>query len=300
MRLIVSFMFVAVTIFAQNVSVIKVDKITSADDGKFFYPKYIKENLIAFSSQNYQGIWIKENEKRIKQINNYFGSGYDFVFSSADNSFLFRKNDYINGRKYSTLISYDLSSGNENIIIENQRNLVIPNSSTNSAKFYLLQNKLINASNVLSKNSSELAVLANSNGIHVYSNSSEKILKPFGEGNYIWASLSPDQEKILFNYPGKGTYVCDLNGKILFNVGYANYPSWSRDGNWILFMRDIDDGHEIISSDIYLKKYLDDEEINLTNTKDIIELFPSSSSFQDEVLFNTSDGEIYKLTLKFN
>ena len=300
MKVLYLFILFSLSTLAQSLSVVSIDKLTSNQLGSFFYPRFIKENTIAFSSPNYQGIWIRENNSQPEQLNDYSGAGYDFAFSSIDNSLLFRKNEYLNGKKYSTLISFDLLSRKEKIILENQQNILIPNLLPNSNLFYLKQNKLEKVSNSLLKNSDNIFVHANSEGLHVYVNSSEKILKPFGEGNYIWASISPDKQKILFNYPEKGTYVCDLNGNILFNVGRANYPSWSRDGNWILFMRDIDDGHEIIASDIYLKKYLGDVEINLTQNENMIELFPSYSPFSDEILFNSIDGEIYKITLKFN
>jgi len=297
MRKILVLFLLSTVSFAQNVSIIKYEKITSVSEGVFYYPSFLNESTIAFSSPNYSGIWIKEGDNKLQNLNTYYGSGYDYAFNPIDNMLLFRKNEYINGKKFSTLIKQNILTGEEENIVERSREISI---LKNQNLTYLDGENIHSVSENLAKNSNQIFIQANSEGIHLYTSSQEKILKPFGDGNYIWASLSPEQNRIIFNYPSKGTFVCDLDGNILFNVGMkANYPSWSRDGQWILFMRDIDNGREIISSDIFIKKFLEDKEINLTNSESTIELFPSYSKFNDEILFNSIEGEIYKLTLKF-
>ena len=54
--------------------------------------------------------------------------------------------------------------------------------------------------------------------LNLYRNGKQIVLKPHGDVNYIWSSLSPDQTKILFNTQ-RGTAICDLQGKELVNLG---------------------------------------------------------------------------------
>ena len=97
----------------------------------------------------------------------------------------------------------------------------------------------------------------------------------------------------------KGTYVSNLEGKILTKLGYANYPSWSPDGNWILFMKDIDDGVKVISSDLYIADLKGGKYFNLTMNGENISLYPKWGSSNTEIFYNTDKGQIRKIKLNY-
>lgn len=62
--------------------------------------------------------------------------------------------------------------------------------------------------------------------LNLYRNGEKVVLKPHGDANYIWSSLSPDQTMILFNTK-YGTGICDLNGKEIINLGKDfDAPVW--------------------------------------------------------------------------
>ena len=54
--------------------------------------------------------------------------------------------------------------------------------------------------------------------LNLYRNGEKTVLKPHGDANYIWVSLSPNQQMILFNTK-YGTGICDLNGNEIINLG---------------------------------------------------------------------------------
>ncbi|PJA97483.1 MAG: hypothetical protein CO129_00990 [Ignavibacteriales bacterium CG_4_9_14_3_um_filter_34_10] len=300
MKLFRFLFLLAFPIFAQSVLVIKSEKVTSAEDGIFFYPKFISNSQIVFTSPKYKGLWLKNSDSGITELNNYNGAGYDFQYSSTDKSLLYRVDKFVDGLRFTDLIKHNLIDNSTEIIQKDLRNVQLPKYQKSSTIGYVNQNGIVKVETLAKNNLAGISVTADAEGIHLFIGEKEKTLKPLGDGNYIWSSVSPDGEKILFNFPGKGSYVCDLSGRLLFKVGFANYPTWSRDGNWIVYMKDFDNGSEITGSDIYIKKYLGKAEFNLTNTEDIIELYPSYSQYADEILYNTADGIIYKLSLKFN
>ena len=62
--------------------------------------------------------------------------------------------------------------------------------------------------------------------LNLYRNGEKVVLKPHGDANYIWSSLSPDQTMILFNTK-YGTAICDLNGNEIINLGQDfDAPVW--------------------------------------------------------------------------
>jgi len=123
-------------------------------------------------------------------------------------------------------------------------------------------------------------------------------LNPYNEEdiNYIWSSISPDGTKILFNSK-YGTAVCDLNGEIIKNFGHLNAPVWY-DNNMIVGMYDKDNGHFITGSTIAIASL--DGKINqeLTDGKEIT-MYPSVAPKANKIAYNTIDGKIYIMTIKF-
>ncbi|MBO7545322.1 MAG: N-acetylmuramoyl-L-alanine amidase [Paludibacteraceae bacterium] len=58
------------------------------------------------------------------------------------------------------------------------------------------------------------------------------VLAPNGQDeSYYWVSLSPDGSQILYSTAHHGTCVCDLQGRVLRNLGRLNAPKWMDNEN---------------------------------------------------------------------
>ncbi|MCM1034139.1 MAG: Ig-like domain-containing protein [Paludibacter sp.] len=115
-------------------------------------------------------------------------------------------------------------------------------------------------------------------------------LYPHGTNcNYIWASLSPDATRILFNTKF-GTGICDLTGKALVNLGNLDAPVWY--GNdYVVGMYDTHDGHNYTSSSIALCSVDGTLKQVLTNPQDF-GMYPSVSARTGQIAYNTLSGEV--------
>ena len=52
-------------------------------------------------------------------------------------------------------------------------------------------------------------------------------MQPVDDSNgYLWASLSPDGTRVMFEAASHGVVVCDLNGKVIAELGELLMPSW--------------------------------------------------------------------------
>lgn len=292
--------------FGQNIQVISNEPITQVEQGKFFYPQVSPtgENIL-FTSENYDGIWLYDNSNgKIEKIVEANGAGYEPKFSANGNQIIFRKNEFINNLKYSSINKIDLQSKNVETLENKTRNLTPPLESRTKSAAYVVDKKLVtkNISNNLQKIdiSDERAVTIENSNLIIYSNDERIVYTPLGEGNYLWPSISHDGTKLLFTFAGRGTFVTDFDGNIISELGFAHYPSWSNDDKWITYMEDHDDGYKVTTSEIFVASVDGETKVKLTNTDAIKEMYPRWSSVENEIVYNTTDGVIYKLKLKID
>lgn len=291
--------------FGQNISVLGREEIPIDKNYDFSSPKFSPDgSKILFTQSGFTGLWIYNlDEKSLTQLNSYRGAGYEPVFSSDGSQVFFRVDNYENFRRYSKIVSQDVSDKKEKVLVEENRNLLPIRCFGNEKLAYVKQNNLI--INDLKQNRSlekalleEPVVYIENSKIALVDNNGKRILAPLGDGNYIWPSLSPDNSKILFTLAGSGTYISDLQGNVITELGYANAPKWSPDGKWIVYMVDEDDGHRITASDIWASSYDGKTKVQLTNTDDIIEMNPDWSPKMDKIVFNTISGKIVILNIR--
>ena len=131
--------------------------------------------------------------------------------------------------------------------------------------------------------------------LNLYRNGERIVLKPHGDVNYIWSSLSPDQTMILFNTK-KGTAICDLNGKEIINLGQdINAPVWY--GNdYVVGMDDNHDGYYNISSSITMASVDGAMFFHLTSPEGF-GMYPNVDVQSGRIVYNTENGEIRLLQL---
>jgi len=291
--------------FAQEVSVISNVAITSLEQGEFYYPLgNSDDSKIIFSSEAYKGLWMLDNTNgRIKKLNDYYSAGYEPVFTDGDR-IIHRKDDFKNNRRFISIYEYNVFDKSETIIEKDLRDIaqikVVNGDEINYSKNQSLLEISSNSKLAKSAANNLPVVMIENSDLVLYNNGEREVVNPIGDGNYLWASVSPDGTRLLFTFAGQGSFVTDLRGEIIGELNSAHYPQWSSNGEWILFMRDYDDGEQIIESDLFISTIDGKKEFKLTETKDIHEMYPVWSKSENAVYYNSTIGIIYKIELKFN
>ncbi len=131
--------------------------------------------------------------------------------------------------------------------------------------------------------------------IAVMKNGVKTLLDPLHGGSYIWPSLSPDQQRIAAYVMRRGTFICDLNGNAVANFGRRDAAVWTRDGNWLVYMNDKDDGRSIRSSDICMMSTDGLTTLQLTSTPDVLEMNPSCSPTENKIVCS-GNGALYVIS----
>ena len=131
--------------------------------------------------------------------------------------------------------------------------------------------------------------------LNLYRNGEKTVLKPHGDVNYIWSSLSPDQTMILFNTKF-GTAICDLNGKEIINLGKDfDAPVWY--GNeYVVGMDDNHDGYRNIESSIMIAS-VDGTVVERLTKPEGFGMYPDVDAKSGRIVYNTEDGDIRLIQL---
>ena len=253
----------------SNWSKTSVEKL----DAIGFLPQFTMDgSQFIYTSQNNNGIWIFDTKaKSTRQISDKAGAGYLPVIVG-------NKIIYQTGRKR-LLEAVDIKSG----IIEE----VEEGYKTLSPIEY--QSALENANegqNIFATTSDDLSSIVINIGKEM------KALKPQGEKNYFNVSLSPNREMILYQASGLGAFIINKNGIVLAEIGKVDTPSWVNDEN-LLYAKSMDDGHQILSSEIVVYNIESEKEYVISADIDDQLVNPGINRNGNIVVAHSPNGDLY-------
>jgi Tol biopolymer transport system component len=298
------YIIIVLMVYGQDIRVTAENQLTTQEQGSFYFPVFSPDGgSLLLTTGNYRGLWLlKMSDHNLQQLNDYMGAGYEPVFSADGKMIYFRQDRFDQGRKFSALIGQSVVTKEEIRIEPFTRGLSTPQLSKNDVLIYR-KNEILTVWQEQGKpqgatiQAQEPVVYIRDTKIVLSDNGEERILSPAGAGHYVWPSLSPDRTKLLFTKTGTGTFISDLAGNIISELGYANAPKWSPDGKWIAYMVDRDDGYTFTASDLYITSMDGKTRFQVTNT-DRIDLYPEWSPDGNEIVFATNEGQIYLLNLQ--
>ena len=131
--------------------------------------------------------------------------------------------------------------------------------------------------------------------LNLYRNGEKVVLKPHGDVNYICASLSPDQTRILFRTQ-RGTAICDLEGNEIVNLGREiNAPVWY--GNdYVVGMDSEHDGYYNTAAAVVIAS-VDGSVFQYLTEPTEMAVFPNVNAESGRIVYHTESGDIRMLQL---
>jgi Tol biopolymer transport system component len=209
----------------------------------------------------------------MRKLTDAEGAGFNVQISRDGNQIVFRERFTGTDKlRYNNIMRADFSTNTKQMVAAKQVNhdmLVAPDAKI-----------------ILTNSECKMFITKNGKKIHV---------APQGNDvNYIWASLSPDQTKILYYVSELGCYVCNIDGsnsKLISIDGRA--PQWY-DNNTIIAMNDQDDGHFTTTSAIMA--FTLDGKVQTLTSPDMIAMYPFAA--EGKVVFSTIQGKTYLLEVK--
>jgi Tol biopolymer transport system component len=292
--LIFSFFIASLSGCAQ-VQINSIEKLLLPESGKFYHPKLDESgNLLLLTSENYTGLHLYNlKTKELKLISGGNGAGYSPFISGDGETILFTQNEFVQNRLFSKLMAYHVPGGTIDQVAPPARDLS-PLFRTTNQLVYKVDGQIKSARIGTAESTGETAVGIDNQYLMLYQTGNAKKLEPYDKESYIWPSISPDGKQILAYAMGKGALICDLNGKLVKELGNIEAPVWA-DNGYIAGMITRQDGHQIIAAEIVMLNIRTGKKLPIS-PEGIIAMYPSVSLSNKKMAFQTAEGDIYILT----
>lgn len=247
---------------------------------------------LLFSSADYSNLRIHDFESGATSlICSEARSGLDAQFSADGTTVVYvsqqTRPDGINMRR---LRSYDVNKGTNTNLSEPARAISRPVIEGSAVRADVDGKRHTRGKNISCGVRTEGATL------YITVNGKETAYTPIeGSAGYIWASLSPDNKKVMFYAAGHGIVVTDLSGNIIARPGNYEAPVWYGNDH-IVAMNATDDGHQYSSSQIVLMT-LDGKGFQELTRPESMTMFPTASETAGKVVYSTVDGRLYRMSV---
>lgn len=281
--------FLAVTASAQVLKVQSLEKVTTPNNEMAQQVAAISPNgdYLLLCSQSQDGlIKLDLTTSESKVLTTARGAGFSTKISDDGNTIAYQEVTFNQDRLLMRGVKIiNLKSGTTETLLQPVREF----------QGFDLQNNAIatiNDRKVSVKGTFSRPIISNSNlKLQLTINGETKQFTPNGDQfSYIWASISPNGERVLYYVSELGCFSCRVDGSDVIKLGNLSAPQWL-DDNTVVGMEDYDNGITITSSTIVVKT-LDGTEQTLTGD-DMIALYPHVAGKAKKIAFSTLQGDIY-------
>ena len=287
----------SVTLASGQIRITATRQLDLPSGQQWLAPRFAPDGLSIFLTTNgYTGIYRYITATgELQTVTDDAGAGFGFALSKDGNRLAYRRTTY--GRT-----AFERTQEIVEVDLRNQSRVQRGAGDNLSAPVFLRESivysrgaetsgipepdGVVQSTVLLGIEETKIALLVNGR---------KTLLDPFKDGSYIWPSLSPDGSKLVAYEMARGTFVCDLTGRIEARLGRHDAPVWTRDGRWIIGVEEKDDGHQILGAELFALSVDGSRTIRLTDSP-AIELNPSCSPSLNTILCNTADGKILLLT----
>lgn len=258
---------------------------------------------IAVTTDNYTGILIANADgTNLVPLTNAPGAGYKMQWSADGTQILGRTNIEENARVFHEIKVWNVATGKATTLVEKTRSIKGTPTWKSSSDVIITDRSGSKAVNAKTLATSKAKVNVYELMLNDPAGAASKIpaLNAYSNTVIINPAISPNGQKVAFQVPGHGFYVCDINGENLVSLGRGSNPTWLPDSENILITRTTDNGHQFTASDIYAINVVTKQENLLTGNTDLIPRRPSVSPDGQKVIFeNATDASIYIVNLKY-
>lgn len=276
---------------AQIAQVDSTEPLLRGVEKEMYYPILSQDgSKLLFTSVNCQGLKMYDfNDDVTIKISDKERAGLDASFSSDGKEVYFVDQEFKDGKKMRQAKKFDISSKQETAISEEGK-LVARPIAIKGGVMTTVDGKMISTAKRYN------AVRVQGTNLYITKNGVEKVYSPIEKSaGYLWASLSPDESKVMFFAAGRGIVVTNLNGQIISELGNYESPVWYGN-NHVVAMNAKHNGYQNISSQILIMNVDGTLTQELTKPESMT-MNPTVSFEAGKIVYNTIDGRLYQMNI---
>ena len=283
--------------FSQGIKVISSEQIPNLD-GSYNPVLSPTGEYIVFTGNDLNGLLKYDfTTKKVTTLTTDAGAGFDVQISSDGNTVVYRKTEYKNRLRYTTLKSINVKTAKETELVKATRNLQgvrVADGTVLSVDNGKMKSKKISGKKV----SNPVVTSIDKGQLYVTNKNKTQQISPAGNDvSYLWTSISPDGSKLLYYVIEHGrAYVSNLDGTNPVSLGVLRAAKWMGN-NWVIGMVDRDNGEIVISSRIVCVAADGTGRTDLTDSS-VIATNPSVSADATKIVYCTNDGKIFLMKIE--
>ena len=283
--------------FSQGIKVISSEQIPNLD-GSYNPVLSPTGEYIVFTGNDLNGLLKYDfTTKEVTTLTTDVGAGFDVQISSDGNTIVYRKTEYKNRLRHTTLKSINVKTAKETELVKATRNLQgvrVADGTVLSVDNGKMKSKKISGEKV----SNPVVTSIDKGQLYVTKNNRTQRVSPAGtDVSYLWTSISPDGSKLLYYVIEHGrAYVSNLDGTNPISLGVLRAAKWMGN-NWVIGMVDRDNGEIVTSSRIVGVAADGTGRTDLTQDS-VIATNPSASADASKIVYCTNEGKVFLMKIE--
>jgi N-acetylmuramoyl-L-alanine amidase len=227
MKRIYMAILLCLTVLSVSAAGVKKGSEQTLVDSCGFFPQLSPDGqMVLYSPTDATSLLLKNlTTGAVTTVSQVGYPGFDAIFGPDGKVYYVTQQRKKNGLVYRTGHCYDPATGRDQIVLKPQHGRVQALRATNGV--------VINGERQIYRSAAQIGSWVYTRGDKLYivdATGVTRALQPVKNTNgYLWASLSPDGTKVVFEAASHGIVVCDLNGTILSDLGEFLMPSWYND-----------------------------------------------------------------------
>lgn len=285
----------------QILDVTSVERVTGSDDNKTVMQAVAispQGDYLLLSSDTKQGLvkWDLATSGKTT-LTNDAGAGSSVYISEDGSQVVYGTVSYKDKRRHEAVKSINLTGGKHQTLVKPTRKLegyaldggTLTTMTGGSVKKHILQKGA-------SPEAARPVLTHHHLKLYLTRDGVTTLFAPNGvDERYIWASLSPGGDRVLYYVSGQGAFVSDIDGSHVTSMGDLTAPRWW-DDSIVIGMSEVDDEYRVIASSI-VARTLDGQQQVLTSS-DVIATCPLPCHEAGKIAFSTPTGDIYLITVR--
>jgi dipeptidyl aminopeptidase/acylaminoacyl peptidase len=285
-------------------------RLTEEKEG-FIYPLWSPDGrFMAMTREDWTGIWrMNSDATQLEELTDDRGAGYKFAWSPDSRHIAYRAEKMIDGQRHFAIRLVAVETGHIEEMTDFERFLGTPRWVLGDGtvvfetdrKGTLAQAQVAGLISLMDTEKSVNLVATTSRDLRIWVSDpygDDKILLSDPEERCFDPILSPSGDRVCYSVLANGgsIAVAKTDGSARINLGYGSDPCWSPDDQYLVYEVTADDGMVITGSDLYLIEHDGTGRVQLTDTPNLFERWPSWSPDGNKIAFSAG-GAIYVMPI---